>query len=89
MNNAHRHNFEGIDSNKRIICKMNHGCEMYDLAKLFILYLSLFFRFIFLKKTMYHYQNLIYTIKICLHEPTRQLNTGIFPGTFCVNCKWA
>ena len=47
---------------------------MDNLAKLFILYLS--YRLIYLaKKTMYHYQNSIYTIRICLHEPTRQLNT--------------
>ena len=70
---------------------------MDNLAKLFILYLSnrftitwnIYNRFIFLKKTMYHYQNSIYTIRICLHEPTRQLNTWISPGTFCVNCKRA
>ena len=62
---------------------------MDNLAKLFFFYLSYRLSIYFSKTTMYHYQNSIYTIKICLHEPTSQLNTGIFPGTFCVNCKWA
>ena len=94
LSNTHRHKFQGIDFNKRIICKIFHGCKMDDLAELFILYLS--YRFIgnaiiwiiynrFFPKQLCH----VYTIKICLHELTRQVNTGIFPGTFCVNCKRA
>jgi len=54
-------------------------CVYYNMKHLQYIYFS--------KTTMYHYQNSIHTIKICLHEPTRQLNAWIFPGTFCVNCK--